>query len=120
MKNLKYISYLKVIGIILVVFGHSFHEWNGVFEDTVLYRIFMVMRMPLFTFTSGYTLAYCFMARPPVRLHIYDFPAFMVRKCCLTASATPFPAYALVGTHNALIGGRNLCACAGTSFPKSP
>ena len=67
MKNLKYISYLKVIGIILVVFGHSFHEWNGVFEDTVLYRIFMVMRMPLFTFTSGYTLAYCFMARPSHR-----------------------------------------------------
>ena len=67
MEQQKYISYLKVIGIILVVFGHSFHEWDGVFKDTVLYRIFMVMRMPLFTFTSGYTLAYCFMARPSHR-----------------------------------------------------
>lgn len=63
MGKLKYISYLKVIGIILVVFGHSFHQWNGVFEDTILYKVFMVMRMPLFTFTSGYTLAYCFVSR---------------------------------------------------------
>ena len=76
MERQKYISYLKVIGIILVVFGHSFHEWNGVFEDTVLYRIFMVMRMPLFTFTSGYTLAYCFMSRPTHR----SYGEFVINK----------------------------------------
>ena len=76
MERQKYISYLKVIGIILVVFGHSFHEWNGVFEDTVLYRIFMVMRMPLFTFTSGYTLAYCFMSRPTHR----SYREFVINK----------------------------------------
>ena len=76
MERQKYISYLKVIGIILVVFGHSFHEWNGVFEDTVLYRIIMVMHMPLFTFTSGYTLAYCFVTRPSHR----NYPDFITNK----------------------------------------
>lgn len=76
MEQQKYISYLKVIGIILVVFAHSFHEWDGVFDDTVLYRIFMVMRMPLFTFTSGYTLAFCFMARPSHR----NYREFVINK----------------------------------------
>ena len=76
MGKLKYISYLKVIGIILVVFGHSFHQWNGVFEDTILYKVFMVMRMPLFTFTSGYTLAYCFVSRSSNR----TFKEFITNK----------------------------------------
>lgn len=76
MERQKYISYIKVIGIILVVFGHSFHEWNGVFEDTLLYRIFMVMRMPLFTFASGYTLAFCFVSRPSHR----NFRNFVANK----------------------------------------
>lgn len=61
---LKFIAYLQVIGIILVVFGHSFHEYpDGSMGKTLLvYRMMYSFRMPLFMFVSGFLMVYtCFM-----------------------------------------------------------
>lgn len=52
---LKFIAYLQVIGIILVVFGHSMHEYpvsGG--KDLLVYRMCHSFRMPLFMFVSGF------------------------------------------------------------------
>lgn len=53
---LTYIAYLQIIGIFLVVFGHSFHEYpddcNG--HSLLIYRLFYSFRMPLFLFVSGF------------------------------------------------------------------
>ncbi|MCF0199009.1 MAG: acyltransferase family protein [Bacteroidaceae bacterium] len=63
---LKHIAYLQVIGILLVVFGHSFHEYpdgtNG--TNWLVYRLMFNVRMPLFTFVSGYLM--CYTARTSV------------------------------------------------------
>jgi len=61
---LKHIAYLQVIGIILVVFGHSFHEYpDGSHGSGLLvYRMLYSFRMPLFLFVSGYLMMYtCFL-----------------------------------------------------------
>lgn len=64
--KLKFISYLQIIGIILVVVGHSFHEYpdgnHGM--DMLLYRMMHSFRMPLFMFTSGFLLIYTSKKRP--------------------------------------------------------
>lgn len=56
----KFIAYLQVIGIILVVAGHSLHEYpdgvNG--QSTLFYRAFLTFRMPLFMFVSGFLMVY--------------------------------------------------------------
>ena len=53
---IKFIAYLQIIGIILVVFGHSFHEYpddsNG--TSLLIYRLCYNFRMPLFMFVSGF------------------------------------------------------------------
>ena len=57
---LLFVAYLQIIGIILVVFGHSFHEYpdgqNG--TSLTVYRMMHSFRMPLFMFTSGFLMAY--------------------------------------------------------------
>ncbi len=57
---LKFIAYLQIIGIILVVLGHSFHEYpDGQLGHTMLlYRMMYSFRMPVFMFTSGFLMAY--------------------------------------------------------------
>ncbi|MCM1290425.1 MAG: acyltransferase [Prevotella sp.] len=60
---LQFIAYLQVIGIILVVFGHSFHEYpDGVNGNSLLVTKMMHnFRMPLFIFVSGFLMMYtCF------------------------------------------------------------
>lgn len=55
----KFIAYLQVIGIVLVVFGHSFHMYgDGNGENTLLWDMLHSFRMPLFIFVSGYLLAF--------------------------------------------------------------
>lgn len=51
-----FIAYLQIIGIILVVFGHSFHEFpDGSHGKTLLiYRLCYNFRMPTFMFVSGF------------------------------------------------------------------
>ncbi|MDE6134813.1 MAG: acyltransferase family protein, partial [Muribaculaceae bacterium] len=55
---LKFVAYLQIIGIILVVLGHSCHMYpdgnHG--HSTLLYRMLFSFRMPLFMFTSGFLL----------------------------------------------------------------
>lgn len=57
---LKFIAYLQTIGIILVVLGHSFHEYpDGNHGWNLLsYRMMYSFRMPLFMFVSGFLMIY--------------------------------------------------------------
>lgn len=57
---MKYIAYLQVIGIILVVFGHSFHEYpDGDYgRSLIVYRMMYSFRMPLFMFVSGFLMLF--------------------------------------------------------------
>lgn len=57
---LNFIAYLQIIGIILVVLGHSFHEFPDGHHGTsmVVYRFFYSFRMPLFLFVSGFLLLF--------------------------------------------------------------
>lgn len=64
---IKYIAYLQVIGIILVVLGHSFHEYpDGDFGRSMLfYRMLFSFRMPVFLFVSGFLMVYTTRLRAP-------------------------------------------------------
>ncbi len=57
---IKYIAYLQIIGIILVVFGHSFHEYPDGYNGFSLpiYKMMVNFRMPLFLFVSGFLMVY--------------------------------------------------------------
>ena len=57
---LNFIAYLQIIGIILVVLGHSFHEFPDGHNGTtmIIYRFFYSFRMPLFLFVSGFLLLF--------------------------------------------------------------
>lgn len=57
---LKYIAYLQIIGIVLVVLGHSFHEYPDGDEGRtmLLYRMLHSFRMPVFMFVSGFLMIY--------------------------------------------------------------
>lgn len=59
-KFLKFIAYLQIIGIILVVLGHSFHEYpdGSQGKDLLFYRMLYSFRMPLFMFVSGFLMVY--------------------------------------------------------------
>lgn len=57
---IKFIAYLQIIGIVLVVVGHSFHEYpDGEGGGTLLfYRMLYSFRMPLFMFVSGFLMVF--------------------------------------------------------------
>lgn len=57
---LMFIAYLQIIGILLVVWGHSMHQYpDGVCgSSTLLYRMPYSFRMPLFIFVSGFLMVY--------------------------------------------------------------
>lgn len=58
-ERIGFVSYLQTIGIILVVVGHSFHEYPIDHGHSLLaYRLIYSFHMPLFVFISGYLLAY--------------------------------------------------------------
>lgn len=73
-KFIKFIAYLQVIGIVLVVLGHSFHLYNGGnTESTLLWRLLHSFRMPLFIFVSGYLMAYTTWQRPDRDISAYSY-----------------------------------------------
>ena len=53
-------AYLQAIGILLVVFGHSFHEYpdGSMGKSLLIYRMMYSFRMPLFMFVSGFLMVY--------------------------------------------------------------
>lgn len=57
---MNFIAYLQIIGIILVVLGHSFHEYpdGEMGKSMLLYRMLYSFRMPLFIFVSGFLMVY--------------------------------------------------------------
>lgn len=63
MGRLRYLSYLKVIGIVLVVVGHSLHEYPGSQEQAWLFRFIYSFHMPLFVFASGFAMSYSVMLK---------------------------------------------------------
>ena len=52
--RIKFIAYLQVIGIILVVFGHSLHESPTPYTELLVYEMLYSFHMPLFIFVSGF------------------------------------------------------------------
>ena len=66
---LKDMAYLQIIGIILVVVGHSFHDYpdgcGG--KSLLIYGMMYSFRMPLFMFVSGFLMIYTTLQRgnPP-------------------------------------------------------
>lgn len=57
---LKYIAYMQVIGILLVVAGHSFHLYPGMASGQIpsFNRALYSFRMPMFMFVSGFLMIY--------------------------------------------------------------
>lgn len=76
---IRFIAYLQVIGIVLVVLGHSLHQYpDGYFGgSTLLYRTFLYVRMPLFMFVSGFLMIYTTGVAGEVRT---TYKAFIVNK----------------------------------------
>lgn len=67
--RVRFISYLQIIGIVLVVLGHSIHEYPG-FKEGKLPLAFVMMysfRMPLFMFVSGFLMVFTTHFRQKVR-----------------------------------------------------
>ena len=72
----KFIAYLQIIGIILVVLGHSFHEYpDGDAHGTslLIYRLCYNFRMPLFLFVSGFLMIYTTFGRDKLAPSIKRF-----------------------------------------------
>lgn len=67
--RLRFISYLQIIGIILVVLGHSMHEYPGLKDGKLPTGFFMMysFRMPLFMFVSGFLMIFTTHFRNRVR-----------------------------------------------------
>lgn len=63
---LKFIAYMQVICIILVVLGHSFHLYPDGRHGTSLlvYRMIYSFHMPAFIFVSGFLMAYSSILKP--------------------------------------------------------
>lgn len=59
-KYLKFIAYMQVIGILLVVLGHSFHLYPGMASGEIpaFNRALYSFRMPMFMFVSGFLMIY--------------------------------------------------------------
>ncbi len=53
-QRIRFISFLQILGVILVILGHSLHEYPGDFHQFWFYRMFQTVRMPLFVFISGF------------------------------------------------------------------
>ncbi|MBD5317368.1 MAG: acyltransferase [Bacteroides sp.] len=58
-------AYLQIIGIVLVVFGHSFHLYPGGTSEMLFYRMMYSFRMPVFMFTSGFLMAFTTSLKSP-------------------------------------------------------
>lgn len=58
--HLRFISYAQITGIILVVAGHSFHEYptSNCYSDLLVLRMIYSFHMPLFVFLSGFLTGY--------------------------------------------------------------
>lgn len=55
---LPFIAYLQIIGIILVVLGHSFHMYPGGDHELMVNKLIYNFHMPLFVFISGFLMIY--------------------------------------------------------------
>lgn len=72
---LQFIAYLQIIGIILVVLGHSFHEYPDGYggSSLLLYRMIYSFHMPLFVFLSGFLMIFTTRTRNFRAPGIWDF-----------------------------------------------
>lgn len=52
--RIAYISFLQILGAALVILYHSFHEYPGNPYALPALKLFQTVRMPLFTFISGF------------------------------------------------------------------
>lgn len=78
MPHLLTVTYIKIIGIILVVMGHSMHEYpHSEGWPVTLYWTLYTFRMPLFIFASGLVMSLSFKHRGVNRRSV---PSFAVDK----------------------------------------
>lgn len=84
-KYLKYISYLQVIGIVLVVAGHSVHLYpDGIHgSGTLFYKAVYSFHMPLFAFISGFLMIYTSRLTSESRRRPWPFVAGKLRRLIL-------------------------------------
>lgn len=76
MPHLLTVTYIKIIGIILVVMGHSIHEYpHDEGWPITLYWTLYTFRMPLFIFASGLVMSRSFRYRGNSRRSIPSFAA---------------------------------------------
>ena len=82
---LKFIAYLQIIGIILVVLGHSFHEYpDGCFGYSLSgLRMLSNFRMPLFLFVSGFLMIYTTFKRSGNAVSIKEFTCKKIKRLLL-------------------------------------
>lgn len=83
---IRFIAYLQVIGIVLVVLGHSFHEYpdGEMGKSMLLYRMLYSFRMPLFMFVSGFLMVFTTRLRASTeRPGVVDFFKLKLRRLLL-------------------------------------
>ncbi len=82
---LRYVAYLQVIGCLLVVLGHSFHEYpdGSMGKSLELYRMFFTFRMPLFMFVSGFLMVYTGFRRSGGQLSLVKFTGSKLKRLLL-------------------------------------
>lgn len=75
---LKFIAYLQIIGIILVVLGHSFHQYplKDDFINDFIHGKLATFRMPVFMFVSGFLMYYT----TYIKNHVKSVPTFLREK----------------------------------------
>ena len=88
---LKFIAYLQITGIILVVLGHSFHEYPGGIASTLFYRMLFSFRMPMFLFVSGFLMVYTTRMRGSGAPGVRRFAAMKVKRLLI-----PFAVLSLI------------------------
>ena len=90
---LKFIAYLQITGIILVVLGHSFHQYpDGNYGKSLLvYRMMYNFRMPLFMFVSGFLLVYTALGKG--KLSVKRFVSSKLRRLMLPYFVLTFVTY---------------------------
>lgn len=81
---LKFIAYLQIIGIILVVLGHSLHEYPyDKYGNLLVYRMLYSFRMPLFIFVSGFLMLFTTRITKKKRPTIKGFISLKVQRLLL-------------------------------------
>lgn len=114
-QQLKFISYMQVIGIILVVLGHSMHEYperHG--YGTLLYQLIYSFHMPLFMFVSGFLMIYSARGRDSLT----GWTGFQIKSQAVAVTVYNSLGCNIFSACRHVVNGRRLCRDVGTIIPQ--